>query len=493
MKLKNGLKLIGLLACFSLLFAGAVAQDETPTPASEEQVNAIVVDIGVGGIDKEATGTDCFDYYKFGSVQFELLHADKHNYLPGETANFMTTIKNNNPYPLVEGNVIAQVYWLNLESGNTQGDNMIDEFAIMGGLSLDTNQAYPLAFDWKIPKKAPSGYYYVALFYQVKNSFNMAGLPFINNVYGASAGFTVEEGASRAPFYFDRNTVRLQGANQTLRNFSQSFPEGEDIEYAVSMKNPQEKKAGVYVEYRLFDWDQVREEQLLDTKKEFLEIEAESSADTSVMYSGLKPGAYLLQVYSEANGWYSILNLRFSVEGEEGRFIFSGIDKFPLEAGDEFTLFSCFSNSTDWFTEFDGKVEVELTANEKTIGEAEYSGTITPKIIAVAKDFTAGEEVDRALLTSRIYGSDGTLDQEITLEYDFRTFQTTKAYQKYFSTPIPTPTPAEEPTKTPLLESPKPKSQEQATDKVMIALIIAIVTVTLLILYFTNRGRGWLK
>ncbi|MEM0360194.1 MAG: hypothetical protein QXK06_02550, partial [Candidatus Diapherotrites archaeon] len=96
------------------------------------------------------------------------------------------------------------------------------------------------------------------------------------------------------------------------------------------------------------------------------------------------------------------------------------------------TLFSCFSNSTDWFTKFNGKAEMELkTESGKTIGKAEYSGEITPKIIAIKKELTADNEYDKLFLTSKIYGSTGSLDQEITIVYDFSKFNTKESYKKY--------------------------------------------------------------
>ncbi|MEM0360285.1 MAG: hypothetical protein QXK06_03035, partial [Candidatus Diapherotrites archaeon] len=325
---------VSILFFVTVAFSFLAFAQETSN-SNTEQINAVIVDIGVGGTNVEATGVDCFDYYNFGSVEFVFFHADKHRYAPEETVEFLTTIKNNNPYPLVEGSVFAQVYWLNTESGGTQGDNLIDEFWLLEDLTLDANQEYPLAFSWKIPKKAPNGYYYVALFYQVKKSFNMSGLPFISNVYGGSTGFTVEKGLEKALFYFDRNTVRLQDAQQMLRNFSQSFPEGKTIEYKVALKNPNNEGTGALVEYELYEWDSSIKENLLSaySKKEVLMLEANSSKDASISFSGLKPAAYLLKIKAQANTWTSIINLRFSIEGSKGRFIFSGIDRFPVKKG----------------------------------------------------------------------------------------------------------------------------------------------------------------
>lgn len=491
--MKIGLK-IGLIVLFSSMLLFCVNAQGT-----EEKMNPIVVDIGVGGTNTDATGVDCFDYYDWGSIEFVFLHADQHRYNAGDTVNFSTTIKNHNPYPIVEGGIYAQVYWINEESGSAQGDNLIEEFWVMEDLTLDKNQEYPLAFNWEIPEKAPNGHYYVALFHQVKKSFNLSGLPFVSNVYGGSASFEVENGQQKADFYFDRNTVRLQGEHQMLRNFSQSFEQGETIEYMVGLKNPTDSMKSAYLEYRLYKWDQTKEENLLaeHTKKEFLSIESNSSTDAEISLADLEPGAYLLQLYSEANNWYSIINLRFSVKGEQGRFIFSGIDKFPLKKGDSFTLFSCFSNTTDWSTSFNGRVEVELTANGKTIGTAEFDGEITPEIIAVKKDLTAGKEIDKAYLTSRVFGSDGEKDQEITIEYDFSQFRTEEAFQKYYAetptpttTPTTTPQPTQTPTSTPKpTQTPTPKPTPKPLDTTTLGIGIAVVIVILLITYFVVRGK----
>jgi len=491
--MKTGIKVLIATCFFLFLLTGSFAEETTETDPIEEEMNPVIIDIGVGGTNTEQTGIDCFDNYEFGSVSFEWLHADKHRYNPGDIVNFETTIKNNNPYPLVEGAVMAQVYWLNTDSGDLMGDNLVKEFYVMDGLSLDKNQAYPLQFTYRIPSKAPSGKYYVALFFQVKKSFNMSGLPFINNVYGGSASFEVENGTETAPFYFDRNTVMLQDSHQMLRSFSQSFPVDETVEYKVELKNPNEKKTSAYVEYRLFEWDQSQEEHLLTdlVKKEFIEIEANSSSEATISYEGLESGAYLLQIYSEANAWYSIINLRFSVEGERGRFIFSALDKFPLKEGDRFNVFSCFSNTTDWASEFDGRVEIELTDEKgNTIGEAEFEGTIPPKILAIKEEMAALSEIDHAFLTSRIYGSDGELDQEITIEYNFMNFQTEEAYEKYFAEPTPEETPVVEPTEEQTAAPTDiPGGEEDGGFDFTMILIALVAIVVIVIIVFMVRGK----
>ncbi|MCD6246807.1 MAG: hypothetical protein J7J87_00020 [Candidatus Diapherotrites archaeon] len=456
---------------------------------------AALIDIGVGGTNIEATGVNCFDYYRFGSIKFQFPHATKKTYNAGETANIIAVIKNTNPYPVVQGNVWAQVYLINEESGSRQGSYMIDEFLVMEDLYLDTNQEYPLSFEWYIPENSPSGEYYVALFFQEARTFNLAGLPFVNHVYGAVARFNVKSSYEKQIFYIDRNSVLLNGDHVILRHFAKEFEPGEKINYEVRIINTTPEPLSAFVEYELYRWDSSREENLLReySKKRFVDIDANSDEIIKISFTDLKPAAYLLKIKASANGWSNILNLRFSVRGSMGRFIFSGIDKFPLVKGDRFTLFSCFSNSTDWFTEFEGKATAELvTADGKLLGKAEYEGIITPKIIAMKKEIEADEHYDKLYLISKIMDKEGNLHQKVTIVYDLSKARSAELIENYekekekidtAETPAPA-TPKETQTPKP---SPKPEPKQDYTG--IIIAIIVLLAILFAFIYLKKKNR----
>ena len=218
----------------------------------------------------------------------------------------------------------------------------------------------------------------------------------------------------------------------------------------------------------------------------------------------MEPAAYLLKIKASANGWTNILNLRFAVKGARGRFIFSGIDKFPLIKGDRFTLFSCFSNTTDWFTDFDGKVMVELkTPDGKLVGRATYEGVITPSIIAIKKELEADDHYDKLYLTSTIMDELGNTHQSITIIYDLskarsaeiiENFEKAKEEMEEQGKPTPeetveeTPseTPEETPTKPPE-EKPTPKPGKSWLEQNMLLVVGAIVIVALIALLLYKR------
>lgn len=434
-------------------FVSVVSAADEEMPGGESVIN-----IGVGGTNVEATGVNCFDYYHFGSVVFTYPHAEKVSYAPGETASIITTIMNENDYAIVQGNVIAHVYYSNTASGNEQGDYLLDEFTAFDGLALGPGQSYELAVEWKIPENAPKGEYYVALFFQELHSFNLAGLPFLPNVYGGYAAFNVESTATKQQFYLDRNAVLLNNEPQLLRHFSKNFEQGQTISYEVPIVNTTAQQQNVSLKYELYAWDQSTETNLLSqyTKSETISVPANSSKKASISFSNLEPGAYELKIKASTESWQNILLLRFTVKGAKGRFVHIGLTAFPIVKGDSFAMFACFSNTTDWFSDFSGKVTLELKDSKGNVLATEsYEGKITPKIMAIKKDIVADASYDELYLTAKISDSKGALHQEITKAYrlsDFRDKDFINSYNErkgQAGKPTPTSTPTQTPAKTP--------------------------------------------
>lgn len=477
-----------LLALFFVLFCILPFGLSTSiTAGNSNDGGEDTVNINVGGRNIEATGIDCFDYYHFGLVEFDYPRPEKTVYRPGETASVVTTIINNNEYAIVQGNVIAQVYYTNKESGNYQGDHLLAEFIAFDGLALAPKQAYDLAVEWTIPKDAPKGRYDVALYFQELKAYNMSGLPFITNYHGGLASFDVESNNENLPFYFDRNSVLLNGEKQILRHFSKNFEKGDTISYEVPIVNPTTKSQSVSITYKLYSWDQSDEKNLLSnySKNENLEINAKSSKKASISFSNLEPGAYELKITASNSAWNSIILLRFTVKGAKGRFIHTGLTAFPLLKGDDFTMFACFSNTTDWFTNFNGEVVLELKDSKgNTLAKETFSGEITPKIMAIKKDLKAQECYDELQLIAKITDSStGKVHQEITKVYRLADFRDASLIDKFYEEKAkieakPTTAKTPEPPKTQIpIESPdsEKKEQKQEFPLEMVAIVAAVI------------------
>jgi|GEM_PF-2057570 len=488
------------IVAFVLLFSSICAY--SIDVGSEADGGEGTTNVNVGGVNVEATGVNCFDYYTFGSIVFDYPHAEKLSYKPGETASIVTNIINSNNYAVVQGNVIAQIYYTNAASGNEQGDYLLAESLAFDGLSLGPKQSYELAVEWPIPENAPKGEYYVALFFQELHSYNLAGLPFLPNVYGGYAAFNVESSTVNQPFYLDRNAVVLNNERQLLRHFSKNFEQNQTVSYEVPIVNTGTAQKDIAVKYELYAWDQSSEQNLLSnyTKTETISVPAKSSKKASVSFGNLSPGAYELKITAKTDTWQNILLLRFTVKGAKGRFIHSGLTAFPLVKGDPFEMFACFSNTTDWYTNFDGKVLLELKdAKGNILATHSYEGTITPKIMAIKKELTAAESYDELYLTAKITDLKGTVHQEITKVYrlsDFRDTNFIKSYleRKAAAEKKPTPQPPQETpkqTETPIAQSPTPTqtSEQQAIPMEFIA-IGAIVVVLIAMAFFFIKKTG---
>ena len=199
--------------------------------------------------------------------------------------------------------------------------------------------------------------------------------------------------------------------------------------------------------------------------------------------------------------------MRFSVSGAKGRFVFTGLTKFPIIKDDNFAMFACFSNTTDWFTNFNGKVTLTLEdKNGNIIASDTYSGVITPKIMAIKKDLIAKHNYDELYLKATISDSHGDVYQTITKPYrlsDF--FREPSVIEKYNNskkaeeTPAQTSTPAK-PSKTPQKISPKPTSAKPSKTPARLSkgipfiYIVLAGAVTLLLIgaflyYMKERGR----
>ena len=92
---------------------------------STEKVNVPLAAQGEGAVD-------CFDYYRFGSVQVDL-SADLEQTVPGAPMTFSGVIKNDNDYPIVDGSVYVKIFRMIKEDEQLiakDGYPLVDQFAL---------------------------------------------------------------------------------------------------------------------------------------------------------------------------------------------------------------------------------------------------------------------------------------------------------------------------------------------------------------------------
>ncbi len=132
---------------------------------------------------------DCFKYYKFQSVT-TTISSDKLQYQPEGGVIFSGKISNQNRYPIFDGYLFVRISKIRKDF-DKQGNDIIDEFVAKKNLTLNPNSSQGISFQWIVPTNLAEGKYRADFFFSVGKKFNLAGLPFTNEVVGGTSEFTV--------------------------------------------------------------------------------------------------------------------------------------------------------------------------------------------------------------------------------------------------------------------------------------------------------------
>ena len=192
---------VGLLL---LLPIGLVAAQGTTAPEEDIGPGGVV---GAASVPMPANTVSCFDYYSFGSVQANL-NASVASAVSGTPISFKGTLKNNNPYPIVDGALYVKIFKSRGSSNDGNGPDVIDQFFVKGDIVIPANGSVPISFLWRVPAYAQSGDYSVATFFTTSRKFNLLGLTFTDDVVGNTVPFKVS-GEQTTGVKFDKAGVTL--------------------------------------------------------------------------------------------------------------------------------------------------------------------------------------------------------------------------------------------------------------------------------------------
>lgn len=379
------------------------------------------INISLGGVN-ESAGARCFDYYEFGSVKI-FLHAGKNSYQTGETVKFSGTLNNENDYPISNGNLYIQILRENGQERLKYGNSLIDEKFAVENIYLDPQSQKEVNFEWKIPAGMSDGKYALASFFTVAKKMNVSGLSFIDNVYGGITYFDIKNISGVSEVAVDRTKTTLNGAPFYARMFTPQFERGKEIKIAYPVDNLSGNAQDLKVTEKIYKWDNLLESQMVGEKTENENLAAKGTKERLASYANLEPGIYLFEAKIENAGSQSILKVRFAVSGDtsSGRINFAGISNFPLEKGQSAHIFTCFHSTSDG-TSTSGKVTLNLKSGNKVIASADYSGSVTPQIMAINKDFVSQDDYSDLKLETIFYDQDGNIYDRVELDYSCSNF-----------------------------------------------------------------------
>ncbi|HEX5774384.1 MAG TPA: hypothetical protein VFY28_00260, partial [Candidatus Paceibacterota bacterium] len=288
----------------------------------------------------------CFDYYQFGSTPVSL-SARLSSARAGVPLGFTATVKNTNPYPIVDASVYVKVLRYGHERGekNVNGPDVADFFRASDPLTIPAGGEANVQSVWQVPQDAEPGDYLLVAYVVSAERFNLLGLTFTDDVIGAAFNFRVVNNSSGS-VAFDKGTATVLDAPFRFAAYPPRIPPTTtDIPVGIDIVNTTSQQVSQEVTWTLYKWDGLRAEEALDQKTETVVVPA--GGKTRVTYTATDAGHsvyYLVGSLRTAGGSSSLVGIRF-VRGDvnEPRLNFVGASAYP--AGEGAAAFACLHST----------------------------------------------------------------------------------------------------------------------------------------------------
>ncbi len=371
---------------------------------------------------KDLPGTvTCFDYYHFGSVQVDVSPTITEDIPAGKPITFKGKIINNNPYPVVDGQVYVKIFKKDTVSNSlltANGYPIVDFFLVKDSISLAGNKEQDISFDWNVPSGA-GGEYQAAFYFTSAHRYNLLGLSFTDDVTGNKANFSVK-GTKGAllPVAFDKNTILLNKTAYHPATFLQHFTKDAPVTVYATLKNSENIAKDVEVTWITSKWDGILASH--EQKRETIKVTLQPKESKKISYTApvVTSSVTFLQGEVKDGDAKSILHIRFVRDGyEEVRTNFPGIMKYPLVEGESSTVFSCV-HSTNAPIVDNNTLTLTLTDESgEVLHTYTYTGSITGDMMGVKDSFIPKKSLATFSLTAKLEHGGIVVDQ-VTMKYD---------------------------------------------------------------------------
>ena len=409
------MKKIHWLVLSSLIILGAIfslsAQAAEVTPPAP-QGPAVSVPVEIPGT------VNCFDYYKFGSVQVDI-QAETATTVPGVPLTLMG-IKNDNDYPIVDGAVYVKVFkkQKDQDQAHSNGNYLVAQFVAKDNISLPAKAEQDISFAWQIPLYATAGDYQAATFFVSAKKFNLLGLSFTDDIVGNTFDFNIN-GENTENVQWDKNTVSINNNPYHFAAFIPKFTKDESVTLKTKLINTTKEIQAIPVTWTLYSWDGQQDKNILNTKSENITINPGETKEMEYQVTDNTQPVYYVVAEAKYHDTSSILDMRFGREGvDKVRLNFPAITSYPLKANTPTTLFTCLHNS-GLSDKVDGnKLTLTLLDQDNNaIHTYNYTGTISGAMMGLKDDFTPTKDYSNFTLKAELYTGDKLMD-EAEMKYD---------------------------------------------------------------------------
>lgn len=369
----------------------------------------------------------CFDYYEFGSIAVNL-SSDFDSYDGGNTAIITGSIKNNNPYPVVGLDIKARLVKDIPEPQPFRSDIMVlDEFNIADNITLDTGASYDVSYSYLLPLNAPSGQYQIYFYAVEQKRFNLSGLSFTNDIVASRIHFDVN-GTTPDHVYLDQTQIMVGDEPHDVMAFMTHHDKNIPIPVTIPLYNSSSEDKQMNITYNLYSWDAANQANKIDTRME--QVTVPSRKDIPLSYTIPNPNipVYYLNIIAEPTNpkgdtsvfdEKSISNIRLVVDNtSQTRLNFVGVNQYPLKAGTEATLVTCFHNTNRLENPENSKIETVLyTTNHKELARLEFNGKTGPDITGMIQKFTPSKDISEFIVESTLYDEKGNIVDKVEKKY----------------------------------------------------------------------------
>ena len=220
--------------------------------------------VGAGG-DIPQGLVSCFDYYRFGSTPVSITSSLTQT-SQGEQISFAGEVRNDNPHPVIGASVYVKILRMRTNGAkDANGPDVVDWFTAIGPITLKAGEIAPVSFSWNVPPNARPGEYAAAVYVAASERFNTFGLSFTDDVVGSMARFLVT-GSGTEPLSFDKTSIMVGDQQFRFAAFPPRVGGKEPVEVRARVVNNSSASKRFSVTWKLYSWDGLRTDRLLDER-----------------------------------------------------------------------------------------------------------------------------------------------------------------------------------------------------------------------------------
>lgn len=393
-----------ILLCLLLLLLPGVAAAQEETPQVDEQALQEYLD----------GRAECLDVYRLGSVHFGFKdEAGGRTFTPGQTVTITGSVTNTNAYPMPEGRITARILRQDAQVAADNWHPVVAELEVPGIFNLPAGATQNFTMNWNVPARAPEGIYRAEFNFLAGGRYSISGLAFVANFTGASRTFMVQGASNPAAVSFDRGSVRLNGEAYALRSVPPTFQPGQQMSITASLEAGGSAPVPITLTSELHEWsDSDREGAVVATTSEET-ITPGQALEVPFTWQAL-PGVYELVLKATPKNpaiLPSMLKVRFPVEGNTPRIIYSGVTGF---AGSSAEVTTCVVNGT--FGSGSGTIATQVTSDGQLLSSTE--GAYDADGLTTLKTRVPVDNLGRQVgVTTKVANSDGVVTDTHTLTY----------------------------------------------------------------------------